>query len=292
MIKFLQQLINGLSIGSIYALIAVGYSLVYSILSFSNFSHGGFMVVGAYAGWYAVRLFNLPIWAAILVAMVFAGLTAICAEHFSYRPVRIRGGDPLFFMIASLGVGILIENTIIVTIGPNFKTYPDLLEVRTIQFGSITIATFDLFAAGVAIIGLILLEFYINRTKAGIAIRAAAYNMKTAGIMGVNVDTLIMKVFFIAGLLAGIGGVFLGNKYTVYPTMGAIQTKAMIAAIFGGLGSISGAIYGAVILGVLEVFVAGYISSTIRDIVVFAVLIVVLIFRPTGLKGKPIEEKV
>ena len=292
MVKFLQQLINGLSVGSIYALIAVGYSLVYSILSFSNFSHGGFMVVGAYAGYYAMKILGLPLIVSLLIAVAMAGLAAVIAERFSYQPVRMRGGDPLFFMIASLGVGILIENTVMLVIGPEFKTYPTFLEVSSIKVGPVSISTFDIFAAAIAVIGLVVLEFYINKTKTGIAIRAAAYNMKAAGLMGVDVNKLIMKVFFIAGMLAGIGGVFLGCKYTVYPTLGSIQTKAMIGAIFGGLGSVSGAIYGALILGVLEVFVSGYISSTVRDIVVFTILIIVLIFRPTGLKGKALEEKV
>lgn len=292
MVKLIQQLVNGLSVGAIYALIAVGYSLVYSILSFSNFSHGGFMVVGAYAGYYALTLFNANPFLALLLAMLAAGLIAGMAEHFSYKPVRQRGGDSLYYMIASLGVGILIQNTIVVTIGPYFKTYPEVISTRMIEFCGISIGTYDLIAAVVAVVGLVILEYYINHTRAGIAIRAAAYDITTAGLMGVNVNALITKVFVIAGLLAGIGGMFLGNKYTVYPTLGAIQTKAMIGAIFGGLGSISGAIYGSIILGVLEVMVAGYISSNVRDIVVFTVLIVVLIFKPAGLKGKLVEEKV
>jgi len=290
--KLLQQLINGLSVGSIYALIAVGYSLVYSILSFSNFSHGGFMVVGAYAGFFALTYFHLPVLPALIMAVVMAGIVAVFSEHMAYCPVRERGGDPLYFMIASLGVGIVIQNAIVITIGPQFKVYPSIIPSRAVQFFGLSISIFDIIAAGVSILGLIVLEFYINKTKAGIAIRSAACDMKAAGLMGINVSSLIMRVFFISGMLAGIGGMFLGIKYTVYPTLGLIQTKAMIAAIFGGLGSISGAIYGAILLGILEVFVAGYISSQIRDIVVFAILIVVLIVRPSGIKGKSLEEKV
>lgn len=292
MIKFLQQVINGLSIGSIYALIAVGYSLVYSILSFANFSHGGFLVVGSYAGFIALGMLGLPFSVAIACAIVSAGLIAVVAERLAYRPVRLRGGDPLYFMIASLGVGIFIENAIIVTIGPQFRTFPDVISTRSIAIGGLNIATMDLVAAIVAAVGLVAMEYYINKTKAGVAIRAAAFDMRTAGLMGINVDGLIMKVFFIAGLMAGIGGVFMGMKYTVYPQLGAITTKAMIAAIFGGLGSISGAIYGSIILGLVECFVSGYISSTLRDLIVYAILIVLLLFRPTGLKGKSVEEKV
>ena len=292
MLKLIQQLINGLSVGSVYALIAVGYSLVYSILSFSNFSHGGFMVIGAYAGFFALTKFGFPTGLALAFSIIAAGVVAVIAERLSYRPVRLRGGDPLYFMIASLGVGILIQNTIIVTIGPAFKTYPPIIPMRAVHFLGLTVSLFDLIAAGTAAIGLIALEFYINKTKAGIAIRSAAYDMRTAGLMGINVDMLIMKVFFLSGMLAGLGGMFLGIKYTVFPTLGNIQTKAMIGAIFGGLGSISGAIYGSLILGVLEVLVAGYISSTMRDIVVFVILIIVLILRPTGLKGRSLEEKV
>lgn len=292
MVAFFQQVINGLSLGAVYALLAVGYSLVYSILSFSNFSHGGFMVVGAYAGYYAVKYFGLSLITALVFAVFMGGLVSITAERIAYKPVRLRGGDPKFFMIASLGIGILIENTVRLAIGPQFRAYPEVIPSRVINVGPFSISIFDIVAGLVAAVGLVALEFYITKTKAGTAIRASASDMKTAGLMGINVDKLILKTFFISGMLAGLGGMFIGIKYTVYPTMGNIQTKAMIGAIFGGLGSISGAIYGAMIVGVLEILVAGFISSKVRDIFVFGVLIIVLLVKPNGLRGRTIEEKV
>jgi branched-chain amino acid transport system permease protein len=232
----------------------------------------------------------LPV--ALFFAMLMAGLMAVTAERLSYKPVRVRGGDPRFFMIASLGVGILIENTIRLVIGSQYRAYPNIIPSRTVEVLGVNIAIYDIVAASIAAIGLVLLEFYISKTKAGTAIRAAACDMRTAGLMGINVDKLILRTFFISGMLAGLAGMFLGVKYNVYPTLGNIQTKAMIGAIFGGLGSIPGAVYGALILGVLEVLVAGYISSTVRDIVVFCILIVLLLVKPNGLKGRSLEEKV
>lgn len=292
MVAFFQQIINGLSLGAVYALLAVGYSIVYSILSFSNFSHGGFMVIGAYAGYYAVKYFGFSLVTALVFAVLMAAIMAVIAERCSYRPVRMRGGGARFYMIASLGVGILIENTVRLVIGPEYRAYPEVIPSRVINVGSFSISIFDIVAAGIAAVGLIVLEFYINKTKTGTSIRAAACDMQTAGLMGINVDRLISHTFFISGMLAGLAGVFIGIKYTVYPTLGNIQTKAMVGAIFGGLGSISGAIYGALIVGILEVLVAGYISSSVRDIFVYAVLIVVLLVKPNGLKGKTLEEKV
>lgn len=289
----LQQLINGISIGSIYALIAVGVSLVYSILNFSNFSHGGYISVGAYVGYFAMAAWKLPMAAVLIVAILCAGCVAVLADRGAYLPVRKHGGDPLYYTIASLGVGIVIQNLIILIVGPNFKNYPpDMFPARSIQFMGLYVSTFDLLAMGVAALGLIVLEFFIMKTKTGTAIRCAAFDMHTAELMGINTSTLIMMVFFIAGMLAGIGGMFLGVKYTVYPTLGTLQSKAMTGAILGGLGSIKGAIVGALLLGIFEVFVAAFVSSQMRDPIVFMILIIVLLFKPAGILNKVIDEKV
>ncbi len=289
----LQQLINGISIGSIYALLAVGVSLVYSILNFSNFSHGGYISVGAYLGYFAMVSWGLPTAVALLVAVGGAGIVAILADRGAYLPVRKRGGDPLYYTIASLGVGIIIQNLIILIVGPNFKNYPpDLIPMRSIQVMGLYISVFDLIAMAVAAVGLIALEFFIMKTKTGTAIRCAAFDIQTAELMGINSSVLIMTVFGIAGLLAGVGGVFLGVKYTVYPTLGTLQSKAMTGAILGGFGSVKGAIVGALLLGVLEVFVAAFVSSQMRDPIVFVILIVVLLFKPAGLMNKVVDEKV
>lgn len=290
--RILQQFLNGLSIGSIYALIAVGYSLIYSILQFSNFAHGSFLVAGAYVGFYMLAMARLPLYLSLPLALVFAGLGAIVTEKLAYSPIRNRGGRALYFIIASMGVSIFVENLIIVTIGPQFRTYPQVLAANTVALGRVNVGVLDLLAAVFSIACLIILEVIIQKTKIGIAIRAASFDLRAAGLMGVNVNALIALVFFIAGSLAGLSGFFLGMKYTVYPQLGYLTLKAFVGAIFGGLGSLSGAIVGSVLLGLMEAFIAGFVSSTLRDLFVFFLLILVLIVKPSGLMGKYVEEKV
>lgn len=292
LIRVVQQLINGLSIGSIYALIAVGYSLIYSILQFSNFAHGSFLVVGAYTGFYISTAVSMPFVVTVALASITAGAMAVATERVAYRPIRERNSPTLYFIIASMGIAIFCEQTIIATIGPKFRTYPRVLSVTSFNIGSATVAIMDILAAALALVFLALLQYFITRTKTGFAIQAASFDLQIAWLMGVNVNMLIALVFFIAGLLAGLSGVFLGLKYTVYPQLGYITIKAFVAAIFGGLGSLPGAILGSLVLGVLEAFVAAFISSQLRDLFVFALLIVVLLVRPSGLMGKYVEEKV
>jgi len=288
----IQQTLNGLSIGSIYALIAVGYSLIYSILQFSNFAHGSFLIAGAYAGFFAMAGTSLPFPVVMVMALAFSGVVAMVTERLAYRPIRMRGSKALYFIIASLGVSIFAENLVIVTIGPQFRTYPQLLAVRALHLGGISVGILDMVAAGTAMTFLLILNFVVTRTKTGMAIRAASFDLPAAGLMGVNVNRIIGTVFFIAGLLAGVSGILLGMKYTVYPQLGYLTIKAFVAAIFGGLGSLPGAILGSLCLGVIETFTAGFISSTLRDLIVFTTLIVILLVRPSGILGRYVEEKV
>lgn len=291
--KFLQQLVNGVSIGFVYALIALGYSLIYSILSFSNFAHGAFITLGAYTGFYILMAVNLPWYIALPGAMIGGLAVAVFADKVAYKPIRERGSPTLYFIIASMGISIFADNTVIATIGPRFRSYPEIFATTSVQIGNISISTMDLVAAGVSAIILIVLVFIVNKTKDGIAIRAASQDLEAVGLMGVNTNRLITTVFIVAGALAGLAGFFLGMKYTVYPTLGsAITTKAYVAAIFGGLGSLSGAVLGSILLGVFEMMIAGYISSGTRDIFVYILLIIILLVKPTGLLGKKREDKV
>lgn len=291
--KFLQQLINGISIGFVYALIAIGYSLIYSILSFSNFAHGSFITIGAYTGFFLLMASNLPIIVTVPGAMIGGLIIAVVADKIAYKPIRERGSPTLYFIIASMGMSIFVDNTIIATIGPRFRSYPSIFTITSIQIGDLSISTMDIVAAGAAVVMLIVLVILINKTKTGIAIRAASFDLNVVGLMGVNTNKLIMMVFCIAGALAGLAGYFLGMKYTVYPTLGTIITnKAYIAAVFGGLGSLPGAVIGSIILGVFEMIIAGYVSSSARDIFVYLLLIVILLVKPSGLLGKKLEDKV
>ena len=330
MATLLQQIINGLSLGSVYALIAVGYSLVYSILLFSNFAHGGFLVVGGYicygimgaliAG-FSFSMFGTEITVqteigmALLIggiaAVIGAGIVAVITERLAYKPIRERTSLTLYLLIASMGVSIVIENLFVITIGGRFRALPTLhldfpwlqqllglppgpvsIQTPITLAQGVTMSMFDIITFAVAIIFLFGLQLFLQKTRWGLAIRAAACDLRTAGLMGVNVSLLIGIVFLVAGGLAAVGGVFLAMRYTLYPQLGAITIKAFVAAVIGGLGSLPGAVVGSLILGLSEMLSAGFISSQMRDIVVFSLLVLTLLVKPAGLFGKQIGDKV
>ncbi|MCL2767781.1 MAG: branched-chain amino acid ABC transporter permease [Synergistaceae bacterium] len=306
--SFLQQVINGLSLGSVYALIAVGYSLVYSILLFSNFAHGGFLVVGGYICYGMMMQYGMNVWVGGAAAIVGAGLVAVVTERFAYKPIRERTPLTLYLLIASMGVSIVIENFFVITIGGRFRALPPLnlgdlfpvsesLSKMSLQSPiniaqGITISLFDVITFVVAIVFLIGLQLFLQKTRWGLAIRAAACDLRTAGLMGVNVGLLVGIVFLVAGGLAAISGIFLAMRYTLFPQLGGITIKAFVAAVIGGLGSLPGAVVGSLILGLTEMLAAGFISSQMRDIVVFSLLVITLLVRPAGLFGKQIGDKV
>ena len=289
---FIQQFINGLSIGSIYALMAVGYSLVYSILNFSNFAHGGVIMLGAYFGLYAVTLVGgMPFLGALTVAALLAGLAAVVLERIAYSPLRKRNAPSLYFIISAMGASIFLENLVIVTIGPTFRTYPRMISSEPFTVGSVTISRIDLLMFVIAAVSLVLLMFIIEKTKTGLAIRACSYSSRASSLMGVNVNRVIFVIFLLGGMLAGVAGTLFGMRYTVYPQIGVITNKSFIAAVFGGLGSLPGAVAGSLLLGLIETFSAGYIASTYRDLIAFSLLIVILVIKPSGLMGKVTEDK-
>ncbi len=290
---FIQQIINGLSLGSVYALIAVGYSLVYSILLFSNFAHGGFLVIGGYICYYTLNLMGANIWLAGFAALIGAGFCAVLTERLAYKPIRERTSVTLYLLIASMGMSIVIENLFVIIAGGRFRALPPVIPTAPVDlFGLATTSAFDLLSLAAAVVFLGGLQLFLTRTKWGLAIRAAAYDLRVAGLMGVNVGRLISIVFFVAGLLAAVGGIFLSVRYTLYPQLGAITIKAFVAAVIGGLGSLPGAVVGSLILGLAEMLTAGFLSSQLRDLVVFSLLVITLIVRPSGLFGKDIKEKV
>ena len=290
---FLQQLINGLSIGSIYALMAVGYSLVYSILNFSNFAHGSVIMLGAYFGYFAVSLIIQNPIVAFLVASIGCGLVAVVLEKLAYRPLRLRNAPSLYFIIAAMGASIFIENMVVATIGPNFKTYPPIFEKPAISLrdGALMISKMDILMFGIAAISMLILVYILEKTKIGLGIRATSYSSKGATLMGVNVDRVIFTIFLLGGILAGLAGTLYGMRYKVYPQMGVITNKSFVAAVFGGLGSLPGAVIGSVLLGVIETFGSSYIASQYRDLIAYVLLVIVLVIKPSGLMGKMMEDK-
>ena len=291
MSAFMQQIINGLSIGSVYALMAVGYSLVYSIMNFSNFAHGGVIMLGSYFGFFLLTLYKLPFIIAFALAALGAGALALVIERIAYRPLRKRNAPFLYFIISAMGASIFLENIVVATIGPTFKTYPRILSPQPFNLGLLSIGRLDMMMFIISGISLALLVYTVEKTKLGMAIRATAYNMKASALMGVNTDSIIFIVFGLGGFLGGIAGVLFGMKYTVYPQIGFITIKSFIAAVFGGLGSLQGAVVGSVLLGIIETLTSGYLSSQYRDLIAFVLLIFILVVRPMGLMGKMTEDK-
>ena len=290
---FIQQLINGLAIGSVYALMTVGYSLIYSLMSFTNFAHGVVVTISAYIGFFVLTFLTPSIPVGILVSLLGGLVGSVLIELLTYRPLLLRNARRLYLCIAGLGLSIMVENLIIVALSSRFKSYPpEVLSLGSVSLGSANVGIIDLLILGVSLVTLLVLELYIRKSRDGLAIRGAAFSLDHASIMGINTDGLMIKVFAIAGALAGIAGFFCGIKYTAYPKLGgSLTNKSFISAVLGGLGSLPGAILGSFILGILEVLVAGYISSTLRDVFSFSLLVFILLVKPTGLLGKSSEDK-
>jgi branched-chain amino acid transport system permease protein len=287
---FLQQVVSGISIGAVYSLLAVGYALVYSVYNFTNWAFDAFMVTGAFAGFFAISVFHLPFWAAVAFSIGMTVVLSVLIETGAYRPLRMRNAPRLFMMISAMGANIAIINTINLVFGGAFREFPEIT-AGTFTVAGVSIGKMDLIAGIFSFVVLGLLWFFLQRTKAGLGIRASSLDMVTAGIMGINNNTVAFMIFGITGILSAVSGIFYGVKYAVFPALGVVTTKAMIASIIGGLGSLPGAIVGSLVLGVLETLISGYISSTYRDLFSFLFLIIILLFFPNGLMGKSSDEK-
>ena len=287
---FLQQLISGISIGAIYSLLAVGYALVYSVYNFTNWAFDAFMAFGAFMAFTAISSLFLPFWAAMIISIVLTILLSVGTEKLAYSTLRRRKAPRLFMMISAMGVNLAIVNMINKAFGGTFRKFP-IEDVQPIFIGNISIGRMDLIAGLISFGVLGLLWLFLYRTKWGLGIRASAIDILSASLMGINNDAVAMLIFTTTGVLSSVAGVFYGIKYAVYPMMGIVTIKAMIASIVGGLGSLPAAIVGSMILGILETMVSGYISSSYRDLFSFLFLIVILLFFPNGLMGKSGEEK-
>jgi branched-chain amino acid transport system permease protein len=287
---FLQQIVSGISIGSVYALLAVGYALVYSVYNFTNWAFDALMAFGAFMAFYAILDYALPFWAAGILAIILTVILSVGIEKLAYSPLRKRKAPRLFMMISAMGANLAIVNMLNLAFGGLFRRFPQET-ISPIFIGGVSIGRMDLLAGAVSIALLGLLWWFLYRTKAGLGIRASSIDIMTASLMGINNDGVALVIFAASGALSAVAGVFYGIKYAVFPMMGLVTIKAMIASIVGGLGSLPGAIVGSLILGVLETLVSGYISSTYRDLFSFLFLVVILLFFPNGLLGKAGDEK-
>ncbi|NLV16917.1 MAG: branched-chain amino acid ABC transporter permease [Syntrophomonadaceae bacterium] len=293
MLEFSQQLINGLSLGAIYALIALGYTMVYGIILLINFAHGDIMMVGAFVGFYSITLLGSNIVAAMIFAMIACAILGVVIEKIAYRP--LRNSTRIAALITAIGMSLFLEYATIFLLGPQQKVFPQsAFPLQQYEIMGLLITNKDIFIIVSAVVLMIILQFIIKQTKTGKAMRAVSVDREAAVLMGISVDKTISITFAIGSALAAAAGVMIGVYYnTVNPLMGIIPgLKAFVAAVLGGIGLIPGAMVGGFVLGILETFVSGYGSSLYRDAVAFGVLILILLIKPTGLLGKNTGEKV
>lgn len=290
--QFIQQLINGISLGSIYALIALGYTMVYGIIKLINFAHGEIYMVGAYIGFFAITTFKLPFIAALLVAMLGAAVVGVVIERLAYRP--LRNAPRTAILITAIGVSLLLQYGGMLLVSPQPRTFPPMFADQTYIISGFVINSQQLIILAVALLLMLILTYVVQCTKAGKAMRAVSFDADAARLMGINVNRIISFTFALGSALAAAAGVLVGIYYnSIDPMMGVMPgLKAFVAAVLGGIGVIPGAMAGGIILGVIEALVSGFISSTFRDAAAFGILIVILLFRPAGLFGKNVREKV
>ncbi len=292
LVDFLQQLINGLSLGSVYALIALGYTMVYGIIGLINFAHCDVYMVGAYIGYFVAVYAGLPFVPTLLIAMLGTAVLGVLIERIAYKPLRKAANISL--LITAIGVSLLLENGFNWLFGGNPRTYPhNILVQKTILFGPVRTDTLHLIILATSLVLVILLQVVIYRTKIGKAMRATSADKDAAALMGINVNTTISATFAIGSALAGAAGVLVAILYSsLDPYMGMQPgIKAFIAAVFGGIGLIPGAFVGGILLGVIETFVTAWYSP-LSGAIGFIVLIIILIIKPSGLLGKKVSEKV
>lgn len=293
---FVQQLINGLSLGSIYALIALGYTMVYGIVKLINFAHGDVMMVGAYAAYFVLCAFGtgaVGMILAFVAAMIFCGLLSVLIERCAYRP--LRSAPRLNSLITAIGVELILQNVMRVLpfVGPDPRQFPTMA-TKNFTLGMISISNIQLIIIVLSAVLMILLNYIVNYTKTGKAMRAVSYDLGAASLMGISVNKIITATFVIGSVLAGAGGVLYASAYPqIDPVMGYIPgLKAFVAAVLGGIGSIPGAMAGGIILGIAETMTKAYVSSRYADAISYCILIVILLVKPAGLLGKRTRVKV
>ena len=293
--SFISYLINGISLGSVYAIIALGYTMVYGIAKMLNFAHGDVIMVGSFAVFTIVSTLSLPPILGILVAVVVCTILGMAIERVAYKPLR-NAASPLAVLITAIGVSYLLQNVALLIFGANTKSFTSVVTISPLKLadGQLMISGETIVTIIAGIVIMICLTLFVNKSKAGQAMLAVSEVKGAAQLMGINVNGTIALTFAIGSALAAIAGVLLCSAYpSLTPYTGAMPgIKAFVAAVFGGIGSIPGAMIGGILLGIIEILGKAYISSQMADAIVFAVLIIVLLVKPTGILGKNIQEKV
>ena len=285
--QFVQQLINGISLGSIYALVALGYTMIYGIIKLINFAHGDIYMLGAYFGFIATTMFGFSFIPAILFS-----IAGIIIERVAYRPMR--NAPRIAILITAIGVSFFLKYSMILIATPQPRTFPAVFEATIYHFGPLVVNSQQIVILISALILMAVLTYIVQNTKAGKAMRAVSFDADAARLMGINIDRVISMTFALGSALAAAGGVLVGIYYnSIDPLMGMVPgIKAFVAAVLGGIGIIPGAMLGGIILGVVEAMVSGFFSSTFRDAAAFAILILILLYKPAGILGKNVREKV
>lgn len=288
----LEQLINGLSTGSIYALIALGYTMVYGIAKMINFAHGDIIMVGAYALYVVSMTLGLPVVPSVLLTIVACAVLGITVEKVAYKP--LRKAPPLAVLITAIGVSYLLQNLALLIFNATPIPFQSVIQVPSITIGGLTISGVTIVTLTITVISMIILTLFINKTEAGSAMRAVSEDKGAAELMGINVNQTISMTFAIGSALAAVAGILYICQYqSLRPTLGALPgIKAFVAAVLGGIGNVPGAMLGGIVLGIIESMAKAYISTELSDAIVFGVLVVVLLVKPSGLLGKRKSEKV
>lgn len=290
--NILEQLINGLQTGSIYALIALGYTMVYGIAKMINFAHGDIIMIGAYVLYATIALLKLPVLLAILITTVFCALLGVLIEKIAYKP--LRNAQPLAVLITAIGMSYFLQNIALLIFKATPIPFASIISLQSVKVGGVNISGVTIVTLVVTTISMIALTLFIQKTKAGSAMRAVSEDKGAASLMGINVNKTISMTFAIGSALAAIAGILYICQYqSLKPTLGALPgIKAFVAAVLGGIGSVPGAMLGGIVLGIIESLSKAYISTELADAIVFGVLVIVLLVRPSGLLGKRKNEKV
>lgn len=292
---FLMQLINGLQVGSIYALVALGYTMVYGIVKLINFAHGDIIMVGAYVALTVVPFLisvGLPIWLCVIFSVIFCAVFGMLSEKIAYRP--LRNSPRISSLITAIGISLFLQNAAMLIFTPNPKSFPKIFDIEPVSFGELQLSMNTIITIIVSVIIMIGLQLFIKNTKVGKAMRAVSEDEGAAKLVGINVNRTIQLTFAIGSALAAVASVLYVSSYPqVTPLMGSmLGLKAFVAAVFGGIGIIPGAMLGGIVMGIIESFTKAYISTQLADAVVFGILIIVLIVKPSGILGKNTREKV